>query len=148
MPIIYDLLQQDHRKVASFLTQIQDSSEGAQARNELFSQVKRELEIHTDFEEQVVYPALREATGKRDEIEEAYSEHTQVKQLLAELAEMEQSMPEWLDTCSELASAIQHHVKEEEQELFPAGRKSIDQATAEDMGREYQGIKERAAARA
>lgn len=148
MPTIYELLQQDHRKVDTLLTQMQDTSEGAPARQKLLSQVKQELEVHTEFEERVFYPKLRDATGKRDEIEEAFSEHTQVKQLLAELLDIDQSLPEWLDTCSELASAVQHHVREEEQELFPAGRKSIDQAAAEEMGREYQTVKEKASARA
>lgn len=147
MPTIFDLLEKDHQKVKELFTQIEDSDEGdAETREKLFAQIKQELEVHTKFEEESFYPLAREKTGLADSIEDAYEEHAEAKTMLEELSEMESSEPEWMETISELADAIDHHVQDEESKLFPAARKAIDDRTAQDLAQQYQKMKQQAVA--
>ena len=143
MSDIYDLLVKDHNKVKDLLTKIQ-STESEETRQKLFSEVKQELEIHTTFEENVFYPQAREKTGMEEAIEEALDEHDEAKQLLEALADMEPTSQEWMETIDELSDALSHHIKEEEQELFPAARNKVDPAEADKMGREYMDMKKKA----
>jgi iron-sulfur cluster repair protein YtfE (RIC family) len=142
MSDIYDLLSKDHNKVKELLDEIQSTSE--ETRPKLFSELKQELEIHTTFEEQVFYPQAREKTGMDEAIEEALDEHDEAKQLLEALAGMEPTSEEWMETIGELSDALSHHIKEEEQELFPAARKKVDPTEADKMGREYMDMKKKA----
>jgi iron-sulfur cluster repair protein YtfE (RIC family) len=142
MSDIYGLLSKDHNKVKELLEEIQSASE--ETRQKLFSELKQELEIHTTFEEQVFYPQAREKTGMDEAIEEALDEHDEAKQLLEALADMEPTSEEWMETIDELRDALSHHIKEEEQELFPAARKKVDSTEADKMGREYMDMKKKA----
>lgn len=145
MSDIYELLSKDHKKVKELLEKIQSTPEGSEkARQKLFSELKQELEVHTTFEEKVFYPQAREKTGMDEKIEDAMEEHDEAKQLLEALADMEPSSEEWMETIEELADALSHHIKDEEQELFPAARKKVDPTEAEKMGREYMEMKKKA----
>jgi iron-sulfur cluster repair protein YtfE (RIC family) len=145
MSDIYELLSKDHNKVKELLEKIQSTPEGSEkARQKLFSELKQELEVHTTFEEKVFYPQAREKTGMDEKIEDAMEEHDEAKQLLEALADMEPSSEEWMETIEELADALSHHIKDEEQELFPAARKKVDPTEAEKMGREYMEMKKKA----
>lgn len=143
MSDIYDLLVNDHNKVKDLLTKIQ-STDSEETRQKLFSEVKQELEIHTTFEENVFYPQAREKTGMDEAIEEALDEHDEAKQLLEALAGMEPTSEEWMETIDDLSDALSHHIKEEEQELFPAARKKVAPTEADKMGREYMDMKKKA----
>jgi iron-sulfur cluster repair protein YtfE (RIC family) len=143
MSDIYDLLVNDHNKVKDLLTKIQ-STDSEETRQKLFSEVKQELEIHTTFEENIFYPQAREKTGMEEAIEEALDEHDEAKQLLEALADMEPTSEEWMATIDELSEALSHHIKEEEQELFPAARNKVDSTEADKMGREYMDMKKKA----
>ena len=145
MSDIYELLSKDHNKVKELLEKIQSTPEGSgKARQKLFSELKHELEVHTGFEEKVFYPQAREKTGMDEKIEDALEEHDEAKQLLEALADMEPSSEEWMETIEELADALGHHIKDEEQELFPAARKKLDPTEADKMGREYMEMKKKA----
>ena len=145
MPDIYELLSKDHNKVKELLNKIQGTTDGAEkTRERLFSELKQELEIHTSFEEKVFYPEAKEKTGMDDEIRDAMEEHDEAKQLLEALADMEPTSAEWIETIEELAEALSHHIRDEEQQLFPAARKKIDPTEAEKLGRDYVEMKEKA----
>jgi iron-sulfur cluster repair protein YtfE (RIC family) len=145
MPDIYDLLSKDHNKVKELLKKIKGVPDGDEkSRQALFSELKQELEIHTSFEEKVFYPEAKQKTGLDDVIQDAMEEHDEAKQLLEALADMEPTSPEWLETTEELAEALGHHIKDEEQKLFPAARKTIDPTEAEKLGRDYVEMKEKA----
>lgn len=144
MADIYDLLTKDHGKVKEVLKKIKDTPEGSkEIREKLFAEVKQELEIHTRFEEQTFYPEAKKKTGMDGQIEDAVEEHDEAKELLQTLAEMETTSPEWAETIDELAEALTHHIRDEEEKLFPAARKKMDPAEAEKLGQEYMEMKQK-----
>src|SRR5688572_7584011 len=120
----FTLLKADHKKVAGILEKIDATTErGIKTREELFAQLKNELDIHAHIEETVLYPALEEADETRDITLEAYEEHALVKQLLGELETLDKSEETWTAKFTVLKENIEHHVEEEEGEMFKKARK-------------------------
>ena len=92
----FTLLKADHKKVASILEKLESTTErGVKTRQELFAQLKTELEIHTRIEETVFYPALEKQDETRDITLEAVEEHRIVKRLLAELESLAKDDEQW-----------------------------------------------------
>ena len=80
---LYQLLKQDHQKAKRLFEQLSDTSDRAvKSRDRLFAQLKQELELHTQVEEEHFYPALRDEEETKDLVEEALEEHNDVKELL------------------------------------------------------------------
>jgi hemerythrin superfamily protein len=77
-------LKADHQKIATLFSQAEKAQDDQQKR-QLFEQIKTELEIHTEIEETVLYPALREYEELKEYVLEAVEEHRQVKTLLQEI---------------------------------------------------------------
>jgi hemerythrin-like domain-containing protein len=96
--------------------------------------VKTELDLHAQIEETIFYPALEEADETRDITLEAYEEHRLVKQLLGELESMQKDTEEWTARFSVLKENVEHHVEEEEGELFPKAKKVLSKEDQETLG--------------
>jgi len=92
----FTLLKADHKKVAGILEKIDETTERAvKTREELFTQLKTELDIHTRIEETIFYPALKDTDETRDITLEAFEEHKLVKTLLGELESLGKDKEEW-----------------------------------------------------
>ena len=131
----FTLLKADHKKVAGILEKIDETTERAvKTREELFTQLKTELDIHTRIEETIFYPALKDADETRDITLEAFEEHKVVKTLLGELESMGKDKEEWTAKFTVLKENIEHHVEEEEGEMFPKARKVLGEDGAETLG--------------
>src|SRR5690606_12882948 len=136
-----DLLIQDHERVKEILTRLADSTERAvKTRTELLSKLEMEVMIHTELEEQILYPASKEAGGK----EEAKEEHRAVDALV--LPDLKATEPGSLEfsgrvkVCKELP---EHHIEEEEEEMFPNARELFDEARLEEMGAQMTELRNR-----
>jgi iron-sulfur cluster repair protein YtfE (RIC family) len=144
MPTIFEALKRDHRKVRDELRKISaTTSRATKTRQRLFSQIESELEVHTRFEEQVFYPKVRKVPGLMGKISEALHEHDEAKTMLDKLSRMDKTSKEFDETLKELRQALDHHIKEEEQEMFPKAREGIARDDAEAMAEEYRGLKQR-----
>lgn len=131
----FTLLKADHKKVAGILEKIDETTERAvKTREELFTQLKTELDIHTRIEETIFYPALKDADETRDITLEAFEEHKVVKTLLGELESLGKDKEEWTAKFTVLKENIEHHVEEEEGEMFPKARKVLGEDGAETLG--------------
>ena len=131
----FTLLKADHKKVAGILEKIDATTErGIKAREELFTQLKTELDVHTRIEETIFYPALKEAEETRDITLEAFEEHRLVKQLLRELESADKGDEKWTAKFTVLKENIEHHVEEEEGELFPDAKKLVPKERLEELG--------------
>jgi len=145
----FSLLKADHEKVADILETINGTTERAiKGRNELFSRLKSELELHTRIEEEIFYPALEEAEETRDITVEAYEEHRLVKQLLEELESAPKDDEQWTAKFTVLKENIEHHVEEEEGEMFKKARRVLSEEEIEALGDRLQEAKQELAARA
>ena len=123
---VFTLLKADHKKVAGILEKIDATTErGVKTREDLFTQLKTELDAHTRVEETIFYPELEKADETHDITLEAFEEHRLVKQLLGELEKMDKGDEQWTARFTVLKENIEHHVEEEEDEMFPKARKVL-----------------------
>ncbi|HLA09880.1 MAG TPA: hemerythrin domain-containing protein [Pyrinomonadaceae bacterium] len=131
----FELLKADHEKVAGIMEKIDGTTErGVKTRVELFTQLKAELDLHAQIEEQIFYPALENADETREITLEAYEEHNLVKQLLSELESEPKDDEQWTAKFTVLKENVEHHVEEEEGELFKKARKVLSQDEATELG--------------
>jgi iron-sulfur cluster repair protein YtfE (RIC family) len=145
----FELLKQDHEKVSGIFEKLEPTTERAlKTREELFTQLKTELDIHAEVEEQIFYPAIKEAEETRDITLEAFEEHAVVKTLLAELEAEAKDTEEWKAKLTVLKENVEHHVEEEEGEMFPKAKKVLSKEQIEELGTEMQEAKKRLQSRA
>ena len=138
-----ELLTSDHAEVEQMFVQIEAAPEG-ETRDRLVQGVIRELSVHAAIEEQILYPAMRRALPNGDAlVEEAIEEHQQVKDTLAAI-ERADNPTERDPLLVQLIGNVRHHVEEEENELFPQLRASIDQEQLRTMGSELAAAKKMA----
>lgn len=138
---VFTLLKADHKKVAGILEKIDATTErGVKTREELFMQVKTELDVHAHIEETIFYPELEQADETHDITLEAFEEHRLVKQLLAELETMDKGDEQWTARFTVLKENVEHHVEEEETEMFPKAKKVLGER-AEEIGTRMEAAK-------
>lgn len=131
----FTLLKADHGKVAGILEKLEGTTERAlKTREELFTQLKTELDIHTEIEEKIFYPVLEKADETHDITLEAFEEHRLVKQLLGELEAEAKDDEQWTAKFTVLKENIEHHVEEEEGEMFKKARKALSKEEIETLG--------------
>jgi len=131
----FALLKADHEKVAGIMEKLDSTTErGVKTREELFTQLKTELDVHARIEETIFYPTLEEADETRDITLEAFEEHRLVKQLLQELESMSKDDEQWTAKFTVLKENVEHHVEEEEGEMFPKARKVLSEEQARSLG--------------
>lgn len=115
----FDILKLEHRAVDELFTQLlQTQDNEVKKRTALLAGIKIGLTKHALQEEDVVYPALREQ-GVEAETKELYSEHADIKTYLHELETKAKDDPTWLGRAESFATLVRHHVREEEDEIYP-----------------------------
>ncbi len=137
----FNLLKADHRKVEELFSQLESAS--GQAKMRVFEQIKTELELHTHIEEKIFYPALEKPKQTHDLTLEAYEEHDVVKKLLRELSRAKTPNEEWEAKAKVLQENVEHHVEEEENELFEKAEAALSEEQIEALGEQMEAEKER-----
>ena len=117
------LLEQQHREVEKLFKAF-DKAEGDDEKEKIAGQICGMLKMHTRIEEELFYPEAREAIDDAELVEEAIVEHQGAKDLIAQIEAMEAGEELFDARVKVLCEQINHHVKEEETELFPKCRKS------------------------
>ena len=146
---VFELLKQDHEKVSGIFEKLDKTTErGVKTREELFAQLKTELDIHSQIEEQIFYPAIKEAKETHDITLEAIEEHAVVKRLLKELDALSKDDEKWGAKLTVLKENVEHHVEEEEDEMFKDARKVLSEEQIETLGARMQAAKEQKKAQA
>ena len=145
----YDLLKEDHNRVSAIFEKLESTTERAlKTREELFSKLHSELEVHASIEEQIFYPALKQAEATRDIIFEGIEEHKVVKTLLNELASTPKDTEKWTAKLTVLRENVEHHVEEEEGEMFKNARKVLTDEQAAQLGDRMEAAKKKLSATA
>lgn len=139
----FELLKGDHEKVKGLLEQLDKTTErGLKTREELFNKVTKELQVHTKIEEEIFYPVLKEAKETHEIVLEAYEEHHVVDQLLAELETTPFDSEEWGAKLTVLKENVEHHIEEEEGEMFKEARKVLSKDQLEELGIQMEAAKQ------
>jgi hemerythrin superfamily protein len=124
-PNAINMLTEDHAKVRKMFKQFEKMKEGDDAEKaELVRQICTELTVHAQIEEEIFYPAAREAIDESDLLDEAEVEHASAKQLISELEGMQPGDELYDAKVTVLGEYVEHHVKEEEKEIFPKVKKA------------------------
>jgi hemerythrin superfamily protein len=138
-----ELIKQDHRNVERLFTEFLETEDTeVDNREDLFQQIETELNAHTEAEEKVFYPAMQSKAP--DKVQESLREHSQVKQLLAELLDLDFDEDEFPIKFNKLMEDVLHHVEEEEAEdgVLELAQQSFDSQELAKMGGEIQRVKE------
>lgn len=117
------LLKADHKEVSGWFEDFEDA-EGDAAKSALVAKICLALKVHTRIEEEIFYPAAREATKDDDLLDEAVVEHAGAKDLIAQLEGMKPGDDLYDAKVKVLGEQIAHHVEEEETELFPESKQA------------------------
>jgi hemerythrin superfamily protein len=129
------LLEADHRRVKKLLNELDATTERAlKTREELFTTIKRELTVHEVIEEEIFYPTLKEHPRAKDIVLEAYEEHHVVDTLMGELSELPYDDETWGAKFTVMKENIEHHVEEEEGDMFKKARQVFDEAELDELG--------------
>ena len=131
------LLKKDHEKVRGLLSKLETAAgRGGDRAVQLASEIEREVKIHSQIEEEIFYPAYRDAAQKKDDKKlffEAKEEHHVVDMVMPEIEEPG-SNEEFAAKAKVLKDLIEHHAGEEEKEMFPKARKLFDRDELRDLG--------------
>ena len=131
------ILKRDHKTVKQLFKRL--DQEKADKWN-LFEQIKSALEVHATLEEEIFYPALKQARAEHvtEEVLEAYEEHKQIKTLLGEIAESRTGNERFDAKLKVLKEDVEHHVEEEEGQMFPDAKKFLGDTRLTALGAELE----------
>jgi hemerythrin-like domain-containing protein len=133
------LLKEDHGKVKKLLAELEKTTErGVKTRTELFATIKGELTVHETIEEEIFYPELKAHPKAKDIVLEGFEEHHVVDFLMSELEGMDVDDENWGAKAIVMKENIEHHIEEEEGEMFKAARQVFDRDELEDLGRRME----------
>ena len=139
------LLEADHVKVKKLLTELESTTErGVKTRTELFATIKGELTLHEIIEEEIFYPELKAHPKAKDIVLEGYEEHHVVDVLMSELEGMDVADETWGAKALVMKENIEHHIEEEEGEMFKQARSVFETDELEELGERMMELKTRA----
>lgn len=134
-----ELLKQDHQVVKQLLEKLVATTErGVKTRQDLLQKIHVELAVHTDIEEQIFYPAYEQAGGREEGVmsAEAREEHRAVESLvLPDLVKTDPSSISFAGRAKVLKELVEHHIEEEEQEMFPKATELLGAEKLKELGK-------------
>lgn len=135
-----DLLKEDHEKVSALFEEVK-ATENEEKHKQLFEQIKTELETHTHIEETILYPKFREREELKDIVLEGIEEHKQVKTLIREIQNLADGSERFDAKLKVMGENVDHHVEEEETEMFPKAEKIFSESELEELGQQLEAEK-------
>jgi len=140
------LLREDHQQVRALLGELEETTDRAVARREkLLASIEQELTMHTRIEDEIFYPAFRDAARKKDDGKlyfEALEEHHVVELILPEIKGTGVESEQFAAKAKVLKDLVEHHAEEEETEMFPRARKLLTRDELLRLGAEMTQLKE------
>ncbi len=118
------MLKDDHDKVKGLFEKFQNARRDDERKGEIAQTICKELTVHTQLEEEIFYPAVREAIDDDDVMNEAVVEHGSAKELIAEIEKMSPDEDMFDAKVKVLGEFVNHHIREEQNEMFPQVRKT------------------------
>jgi len=117
------LLRADHKKVSELFEQY-EKARSAEKKTTIVAQICTELGVHTQIEEEIFYPAVKQALKDKELVPEALVEHGSLKSLIAQVEGVEPDGEMFDAKIKVMSEFVKHHVKEEQEEMFPKAQKT------------------------
>ena len=137
-----EILTQDHRQAMSLVETLEGASDGTGTYAEVFNQLAAALHLHMREEEEIYYPALAEHEQFSDLMDGNIAEHEMVKQMLVQMNELAPSSEEFQDLLSQMKTALEAHMTDEEGDVFPESIEVLGADRIEALGEEIENMKD------
>lgn len=137
MTDIFSILKSDHDIHRELLASIAETSGGSNERRELFESFRIEVTAHAAAEEESLYAAMLADPELRDDGRHSVSEHKEIDDMLGELQDIDEASDAWFTKFGEMRHRYEHHIDEEEEEMFPAAEKHFSKDKAEQLGAKF-----------
>lgn len=137
---VFDSLSEEHRRVSRLLGQLLQT-EGREDQRQQISDLRHELEVHARLEKDLFYPTLRQGNGIDPMIEESLSEHEAMLSLAARIEEQERP-DNWGPQLERIKTHLDHHIHEEENQLFPKARSSLPSDQQEKLAEQLDALRQ------
>ena len=129
------LLKEDHQKVKKLMAELEQTTErGVKTRTELWAKLVKELTVHENIEEKIFYPALRDMPKAKDIVLEAMEEHHLVDDIVEQIKDTPVDDEHWGAKFKVAKENVEHHIEEEETEMFKIARQVFSKEELEELG--------------
>ena len=137
---IFDELKSDHETQRTLMRLLLKTHGASNGRKELFARLRKAMEQHAATEERVLYAAMLETHEARQHAAHSVHEHEQMRDMLDALEQMDMSSSGWLKCAEKMVEKNRHHLKEEENEIFPAARELFSKKEQRELGAEFREV--------
>ena len=135
---IYRDLKKDHDRQREMMKNLGELEGATKERKALFEKFRLDLQSHAAAEEESLYAAMLGNPDLREDARHSVSEHKEVDDVLGEMMKLEMASDEWEEKFYHMRRRYEHHIDEEEKEMFPAAAKELDDATEEQLAETYE----------
>ncbi len=135
---IFEDLKADHNRQRALLKRVGDNPGTGEPRREAFETLRLELQAHAAAEEESLYSTMLADPELREDARHSVSEHKEVDDFLGELLELEFGSPEWDEKFAEMRHRYEHHIDEEEEDMFPAASERLPAQVEERLARVFE----------
>jgi hypothetical protein len=133
------LLKDDHDQLKKVMEELDGTTErGVKTRERLFTRIQQDLTVHEEIEEEIFYPALKEHPKAKDIVLEGYEEHNVVDMVMEEITNVPYDDETWGAKFTVMKENVEHHIEEEEGEMFKQARQVFDKDELEELGERMQ----------
>ncbi|MBB35752.1 MAG: hemerythrin [Hirschia sp.] len=135
---IYTALKNDHDKHRDLLAKIDETSGDSERRRELWGEFYCSVKSHAAAEEETFYAALMKDADGQPKARHSVAEHKELDDLIDELNDMDMSSSGWLNRFKTLRHDYEHHIDEEEEDIFPVAEDVFSHEKAEQLGQRFE----------
>ena len=136
-----EILTKDHKQALSLIETLEGANDGTGTYADAFNRLEAALHLHMREEEEIYYPALASYEEFSDIMDELPPEHEMVRQMLAQMGELAPSSDEFQDLLAQMKTALEAHMTEEEDNIFPESIEVLGADTIEQLGEEIEIMK-------
>ena len=139
---IFEELKEDHKTQRRLADELLETKGASDKRKEVFQKLKTELKTHAKSEERNFYVPMLEHDKSQEHARHSISEHHDIDEKIEELEDTDMDSPEWIDAANELKELVNHHLDEEEEDIFEVAREVLTEEQQENLGRHYRTMME------
>lgn len=137
MTDIFSILKSDHDLHRAMLAKIAETSGDTPERRDLFEAFRIEVTAHAAAEEQSLYATMLGDPELQDDGRHSVAEHKEIDDMLGELQDTDMATGAWLIKFKDMRHRYEHHIEEEEEEMFPAAQEQFSKAKAKELGAKF-----------